>query len=87
MAIEEFDARGREDFLATYGFAPDTSSFVAHGGSHYDATAIFAAAYGHQHPAFGALVPADFRGEEETVKHLLEALGFDVVGPATDMAR
>lgn len=76
-AIEEFDAVGREPFLARYGFGPATSYWVAVGEKEYDAKAIAGVAHRHQH---GVLLGSrEFRSGEDTVVARLVDLGFTVV--------
>lgn len=48
-AMTEYDALGRELFLLKYSFKQLSDAFVHHGVGRYDARALFAAAYGHQH--------------------------------------
>src|SRR4051812_17713407 len=78
-AVAEFDALGRDGFLAKYGFHPARSYFLVHKGQAYDSKAIAGAAHGFQHPQLGQLRAADFSGGNKTVRARLEALGFKVV--------
>src|SRR5262245_32742753 len=79
-AIREFDALGREAFLAKYGFGEARGYFVRLGDKQYDSKAIAGAAHGHQ---FGVpLLPSEFSGGDATVATRLESLGFEVTRPA-----
>lgn len=78
-AVSEFDALGRDQFLAKYGFGRSRSYFLVEGNKYYDSKAIAGAAHGFQHPALGPLNAADFSGGDATVRARLEALGFTVV--------
>jgi hypothetical protein len=51
---------------------------VQRNGKRYDSKAIVGAAYGFQHPQKGQLRAEDFSGGENTVRTLLEGLGFSV---------
>jgi hypothetical protein len=77
-AIKEFDNLGREAFLKKHGFGPARQFFVEHGSQRYDSKAIAGVAYGYQFPDRGPLKPSEFSGGEETVRHVLEQLGFKV---------
>jgi 5-methylcytosine-specific restriction protein A len=80
-AIKEFDAIGREAFLAKYNFAPAKRYFIEQNGKVYDSKAIAGAAHGYQHgPAMNS---GDFSGGEATVAPRLEKLGFKVTRPDT----
>jgi len=82
-ALREFDDRGRERFLSTYGFGPARSYFLEYEGSRYDSKAVVGVAHGIQHPHLGPLRASDFSGGEATVKKVLEGLGFRVLRLAT----
>ncbi|GAB3812454.1 hypothetical protein GCM10028820_05410 [Tessaracoccus terricola] len=77
LALEEFDACGRDAFLEKYGFGPARSYFVVHQDRRYDSKAIVGAAHGFQHG--NPLGPKDFSGGVQTVVPVLAALGFDIV--------
>jgi hypothetical protein len=77
-AIAEFDALGRDAFLAKYGFGGSRRYFVRLGESMYDSKAIAGAAFGFEHPERGPLQHTDFSGGEETVVRRLRELGFSV---------
>jgi hypothetical protein len=77
-ALDEFDRVGRDGFLRKYGFGPSRRYFVRRNGKHYDSKAIVGAAYGFQYPQKGQLHAEDFSGGENTVRALLEGLGFPV---------
>lgn len=78
QAIEEFDRRGRERFLAIYGFGKSRRYMLVDGGKHYDAKAIAGAAHGYQHPHLGPLKQSDFTSGLHTVVPKLESLGFEI---------
>jgi 5-methylcytosine-specific restriction protein A len=77
-ALDEYDAIGREAFLARYGFGPAKSYFLAHDGKSYDSKAIVGCAHGYARPDLGPLRHQDFSGGEATVASLLRDLGFEV---------
>ena len=77
-AIREFDQRGREQFLAEYGFGPAKSWRLIHEGKAYDSKAIYGVAFGYEHPDIGALASDDFTGGEHSVVQKLRELGFHV---------
>ena len=77
-AMDEFDRVGRDNFLQKYGFGPSRAYFVHRDGKYYDSKAIVGAAHGYQYPQKGQLHAEDFSGGENTVRALLEALGFSV---------
>jgi 5-methylcytosine-specific restriction enzyme A len=78
-AITEFDAIGRDAFLAKYHFGPAKGYFIEHEGKSYDSKAITGAAHGYQHGL--AMTGGDFSGGEATVAPLLKKLGFKVTRP------
>ncbi|CAN7453800.1 DUF3578 domain-containing protein [Pararhizobium sp. LjRoot235] len=78
-ALDEFDQLGRESFLQKYGFRPARAYFIRRNGKHYDSKAIVGAARGIQHSELGSLRSDEFSGGEQTVRALLERLGFEVV--------
>jgi hypothetical protein len=77
-AIQEYDDLGQQAFLKKYGFAPARRFHLQHDGNSYDSKAIAGAAFGYQFPDRGPLQPSEFSGGEETVRPLLEGLGFKV---------
>lgn len=77
-AIEEFDAVGRDEFLAKYGFGTARSYFLLYRGARYDSKAIAGVAHGYQHPTVGPLRSPDFSGGKDTVARRLRELGFEV---------
>jgi putative restriction endonuclease len=79
-AMAEYDQVGRDVFLQRYGFGRARQYFVkGDDGKLYDSKAIVGAAHGFQCPEQGPLRAADFSGGEQTVKVLLEQLGFSVI--------
>jgi putative restriction endonuclease len=84
QAALEFDALGREAFLAQCGFGKAREYFLVLKGRRYDSKAIMGAAHGYQFPEKGPLRAADFSGGDATVKTRLEQLGFAVESTAAD---
>ncbi|MGX1806045.1 hypothetical protein ACWIGI_10035 [Nocardia sp. NPDC055321] len=76
-ALTEFDAVGRDEFLAKYKFGRARSYFIVFEGRRYDSKAIAGAAHGYL-PGRDALLPADFSGGEATVATTLRGLGFEM---------
>lgn len=81
QAIAEFDEKGRDAFLADYGFAPARDYFVEYDGKMYDSKAIAGVAHLHQHGT--VLSPDMFSGGDSTVATRLEKLGFEVTRPVS----
>ncbi len=80
-ALEEFDAVGREVFLATYGFARATGYVLEHEGRAYDSKAI--AGVAHKHQTGTVLTPSAFSGGATGAVKVLRSLGFTVSGPSS----
>jgi hypothetical protein len=78
-AVAECDELGREAFLAKYGFGKAREYFLLIDGKRYDSKAIAGVAHGYEHPEDGPLSAAAFSGGENTVRRLLQQLGFTVV--------
>lgn len=76
-AIRECKERGRDPFLAHYGFGKAREYFLLHDGEQFDSKAIVGAA--HKFSQGTALTPADFSGGEKTVAALLQRHGFTVI--------
>ena len=85
-AIAEFDSLGRGNFLEKYGFRPARSFFLSHQGRRYDSKAIAGAAYGYQFPDRGPMKADEFSGGEDTVRPVLERIGFDIISEGTSVA-
>jgi MoxR-like ATPase/predicted RNA-binding protein with PUA-like domain len=79
QAMDEYDALGRNAFLAKYRFGPSRRYLVLRDGRSYDSKAIAGAAVGFEHPQRGPLTSEEFTGGESGAKGKLEALGFEVV--------
>src|SRR5690349_9973918 len=79
QALDEFDARGRDEFLAHYGFRRAKTYYVERDGRRYDSKAIAGVAYGKQFSDRAAPRPSDFTGGEQSVARALRALGYRVV--------
>ena len=77
-AMSEFDRLGRDEFLKQYGFGRAKEYMLSFEGRQYDSKAIVAAAHGIQHPQLGPLKAAEFSGGDQTVRPLLDRLGFTV---------
>ena len=84
-AIAEFDSLGRGNFLEKYGFRPARSFFLSHQGRRYDSKAIAGAAYGYQFPDRGPMKADEFSGGEDTVRPVLERIGFDIISEGTSV--
>jgi hypothetical protein len=78
-ATAEYAALGREEFLAKYGFRKAREYFLLIDGKRYDSKAIAGVAYGYEHPEEGPLSASAFSGGENTVRRVLQDLGFIVV--------
>ena len=77
-ALAEFDALGREPFLAKYGFGPAKRYFVEQDGKLYDSKAIYGVAIGFQYPDRGHMRNNEFSGGEGVVIPQLSRLGFQI---------
>lgn len=77
-AVEECKRTGRGAFLSRYGFKPARDFFLIVDGKEYDSKAIVGVAHKYQFPEKGPLKFNDFGGGKDTVKPLLESLGFEV---------
>lgn len=78
-AIAEFDALGRDAFLAKHGFKPARDYFIVVDGKRYDSKAITGVA--HQYQTGVLMTPDMFSGGECTVATRLNKLGFEVTRP------
>ena len=78
-AMKEFDALGRDAFLAKYNFGKAREFFLFHNGKFYDSKAIVGVAHGFEAKDSTALNASAFSGGEDTVKKTLTGLGFTVV--------
>ena len=77
-AIQECDLRGRDEFLANYGYGRARTYFLVVEGREYDSKAILLAACKYHHK-LGKPLPHDaFSGGMRTVVPHLRALGFEV---------
>lgn len=83
--MAEFDSLGRELFLLKYGFTAVNEAFVHHGIGRYDARALFAAAYGHQHGQ--PLTKRQVAGGMNGAPGRLAQLGYVVVSPEDQKSR
>jgi hypothetical protein len=78
-AVAECDELGRIAFLAKHGFGKARKYFLLLDGNRYDSKAIAGVAYGYEHREDGPLSPAVFSGGENTVRRVLQQLGFTVI--------
>ncbi|WAE73648.1 HNH endonuclease [Streptomonospora nanhaiensis] len=76
QAIAEYDDRGQDDFLTSYGFKRAISYDLVHNGRTYDSKAICGVA--HKYVSGQALPASEFSGGAATVGRKLNALGFEV---------
>jgi Domain of unknown function (DUF3883) len=79
QAVAEFNELGRDAFLAKYGFGKAREYFLLLNSKRYDAKAIAGVAHGYEDPKSGPLPSSDFSGGEQTVRRILQSLGFTVV--------
>lgn len=82
-AIRLSDRMGRVAFREHHGFGKARGYFLRYAGKTYDSKPIVAVAYGFQHKT-KPLKFNDFGGGAETVKPVLERLGFTVVSADLD---
>lgn len=81
-AMAEYDNIGQKAFLNKYGFGRARRYYLKGAeGKTYDSKAVVGAAHGYQFPDQGPLRSSDFSGGDNTVKALLERLGYKVTGP------
>ncbi|MBF0688193.1 MAG: hypothetical protein IR158_10595 [Cellulomonas sp.] len=79
QAIEEYDRRGGEDFLAVYGFAPQGEWTLTHEGKVYDLPAVVGVAHRF---ATGRLATSDdLAGSLASAAAIMRKRGFDVTQP------
>ncbi|WP_225752823.1 hypothetical protein [Actinotalea sp. Marseille-Q4924] len=83
QAMEDHDARGAEDFLAAYGFEPQTEYALVHEERRYDLRAVVGVAHRF---ATGRLATAEeFASSMDGVVGILRRRGFEVTEPASVM--
>ncbi|MBO9569596.1 MAG: hypothetical protein J7503_12315 [Cellulomonas iranensis] len=79
QAIEEYDQRGEDSFLAVYGFAPQGAWSIQHEGRSYDLPAVVGVAHRF---ATGRIATADdIAGALAIAAGILRKRGFDVTQP------
>ncbi len=79
QAIEEYDRRGEDDFLAVYGFVPQGAWTIRHEGRAYDLPAVVGVAHRF---ATGRIATSDDVGGGLTVAaSILRRRGFEVTDP------
>lgn len=76
QALAEYDARGGEEFLAVYGFAPSPEYTLNHDGRSYDAPAILGVA--HRFATGRLATPDEFLSGMQSAVAILRKRGFDV---------
>ncbi|MBD7917803.1 hypothetical protein H9657_05865 [Cellulomonas sp. Sa3CUA2] len=79
QAIEEYDRRGGDDFLAVYGFVPQAEWTVQHEGRDYDLPAVVGVA--HRFATGRLATPDDLNGSLSSAAAILRKRGFDVTQP------
>jgi 5-methylcytosine-specific restriction protein A len=84
-AIADFDGRGRDAFLAHYGFAEATRYLIVHAARFYDSKAIVGVAHGYL-PGQKPLTAKEFSGGIDAAVRRLRELGFEVVASAPGSA-
>lgn len=75
-ALEEYDHRGADDFLAHYGFGKAREYVLLHDGKSYDSKAILGLA--HRYATGAAAKRSKFSGGRDGAARILRALGFEV---------
>ena len=80
QAIEEYDRRGADDFLAVYGFAPTPGWTLQHEGRQYDLPAVVGVA--HRYATGRLATSADLAGSLPVAAAILRKRGFDVTQPS-----
>lgn len=83
MAVAEYEAVGRDAFLAKYGFGKARDYYLEVDGRHYDSKAIAGAAYGYL-PGGSALTSNQLTGGITDAAAKLIELGFTVDQRASD---
>ncbi|HWS58981.1 MAG TPA: hypothetical protein VN257_10605 [Actinotalea sp.] len=81
QAIAEHDSRGREAFLAAYGFEPASAYTLVHDGRGYDARVVLAVA--HRFATGRLATPDEFAGSMQGAVAIARKRGFEVSGPAS----
>lgn len=79
QAIEEYDRRGGDDFLAVYGFVPQDAWTLQHEGRVYDMAAVVGVAHRY---ATGRLATSDdLTGSLPSAAAIMRKRGFEVRQP------
>lgn len=76
--IDEFDHKGKEEFLNEYGFQDAKRYYLLHKGKRYPSKAVVGVAHRYACPELGPLTPDMFSGGKDTVQRKLESLGFQI---------
>lgn len=79
QAIEEYDRRGGDDFLAVYGFVPQDAWTLRHEGRVYDLPAVVGVA--HRFATGRLATPDDLGHNLAGAAAILRKRGFDVTQP------
>lgn len=80
QALAEYDARGGEDFLAVYGFAPGPDHTLVHEGQRYDARAVLGVA--HRFATGRLATQEECTNGMDVAVAILRKRGFEVTEPA-----
>lgn len=80
QALAEYDSRGGDDFLETYGFEPTPGYRLSHEGRDYDVRAVLGVA--HRFATGRMATPEDFHGGLDDAVAILRRRGFQVTEPA-----
>ena len=78
-AIAEYDAIGRDEFLAKYGFGSSRAYWLHHEGRRYDSKAVAGAAFGYLPGSPKPLTSEEFNGGYGQTTPILQSLGFVVI--------
>jgi hypothetical protein len=79
QALAEYDARGREEFLDVYGFAPSDDYPVVHMGRNYDSRAVLGVA--HRFATGRLATPEEVESGFDGAVTILRRRGFTVSEP------
>lgn len=75
-ALQEYDDRGGDEFLAAYGFGRVRDYVMWHGGRSYDSKAVLGVAL--KYATGTAAASSEFSGGKDGAAKVLRSLGFDV---------
>jgi putative restriction endonuclease len=80
-AIHEYEEKGKDNFLAEYGFHEARQYFLIYDGKEYPSKAIVGVAHKYVSSDNKPLEPSEFSGGKNTVERKLKDLGFNIRGP------